>query len=540
MRSAAAAGDAPVGARLAADDVPARVERNDAAVLERSPKLASSARDPALHRRERNAEHRGGLAMRQARNDRRRTTDMAWKYRGLLGAGRPAQPHCDAPAAVVARGRAPFAYDRFMRGFAATLILLVPACAGGGSGTAEVDASAPVDGATVHTMAPSSSVSLPGPNNATLAMALGPDGTWSALTAKELGVYVVPYHGDRWTAAFVCADDEQNDDYIAIYDRAASVKDITIDLAQPCALPAGEVGDVTGTFAHAPPETSWFDFGYLADERASSLPLNGDSAEYEIVHVVSGTWDLVFGFRENAGLPLTKLIVVRDEAVTKAGVTLDADLAATGIVPGANALTVSGLTADEQLAAPVIYALGGGIHGIDLGPQSTAGPNLTFATVPAAVQRPTDRYRLAVTATASDDATQRGATAVFHDAIDVALDLLPALPAPAFRVLGDAPYLRLSMSTVGRANTATYVLSAVTRVNDRSNHAWTYDTDAAVAEGAPVSFDLPDFSSVPGWNPAWALAAERTTVTATAHERESALSDGAVTRFTSHSVPLTP
>ncbi|MFO0742539.1 MAG: hypothetical protein U0270_42090 [Labilithrix sp.] len=395
----------------------------------------------------------------------------------------------------------------------------------------------------VHTNAPASSLAAPGPTNATFAMAQKADGSWAPLEPAATGLYAVPLRGDgtretgRWTVAFVCADDKSS--YVQIYDRAATVTDLVIDLPAPCALPDGEVGDLVGHFAHAPPATSWFDFGYFADERGSVLPLTGDGADYELLNLVNGKWDLMFGFRDDSSGPLTKLFIMRDE--TLAGNTvLDADLGAVGIVPGSKALTITGLTADEESNAPVVYSLTGGPHGVDMGPASALGPNLTYATVPLEQQRPSDRYRLAFRASAPDRSASRGANAMFHDALDIALDLPPALPAPVVTSLGAAPYLRLSMKTVGRANAATYELVAITQTTDNTGRYWTYSTDAAAAEGAEVAFDMPDFSAVPGWNNGWSVEANRLTVTATVHERSAPLGDGALQRFASHETPFAP
>lgn len=393
-----------------------------------------------------------------------------------------------------------------------------------------------VNASLVHTNAPPSSLSLAGPTNATLAMALGPDGKWTALTARAPGEYVVPWHGDRWTAAFVCAD-EQNS-YLDILDRPSTLGDFVFELAQPCALDPSDVEDVTGTFSHASPTTSWFDFGYLPDDRGSSLPVNGDHADYELVNIVSGKWDFIFGFRDDGFGPLTKILIVRDEVVSGPTV-LNGDLA-TAVVPGSKALTITGLTPDEQMQAPIIYAVGGGTHGVDMGPTTIAGPNLVYATLPPEQQRPTDKYRLAFNAHLPDNSAMRGVNALFHDAVDITLDLAPPVPPPVIGNLGATPYQRLSMKTVGRANANTYELKAYSELSERRNLSWTYSTDLAVADGAEVAFEMPDFSGIPGWNPAWAVLSDRTKVTATVREKLSPLADGALERFASTTAPFTP
>lgn len=403
---------------------------------------------------------------------------------------------------------------------------------------AAVDAGFPPIGnaSLLHTAAPSSSLSLTGPNNATLAMALGADGKWSVLTPRQPGEYVVPWHGDRWTVAIVCAD--ENDSYIDILDRPSNLGEYALELAPPCALDPADVADVTGTFSHAPPTTSWFDFGYIADDRGSSLPVNGDHADYELVNIVSGKWDFIFGFRDDSFGPLTKVFIVRDETV--AGPTvLNGDLA-TAVVPGSRALTITGLTPDEQTQSPMIYAVGGGSHGVDMGPQTIAGPNLVYSTIPPEQQRPNDKYHLAFTARMPDGSAKRGATALFHDAVDITLDLAPAVPPPVIANLGATPYQRLSMKTVGRASAATYELKAFSELSERHNLSWTYSTDIAVADGAEVAFDMPDFSGLPGWNPAWAIVPDRSKVTATIHEKTTPLADGTLERFASATTPFTP
>jgi hypothetical protein len=428
-----------------------------------------------------------------------------------------------------------------VRGRALLLVPIVAVACGNDDHAAVVADAGIVDAGpsvAVHTNAPAFSLSLPGPNSATFAMALGDDNAWHPLAPAQPGLYAVPFHGDRWTAAFVCADEDNA--YVRIYDRAVGNAGFTVELDNPCALENGNVGDLTGHFAHAPPATSWLDFAYIVDERGYALPLSGDGVDYELVNVVTGKWDLIFGFRDDSAGPLTKLFFMRDETLAVSGTKLDADVGAAGAIPGSKALTVTGATPDEYLNAPVIYTLTGSPHGVDMGPQSAAGPNLVYSTVPPEQQRPDDRYRLTLTASAPEGGGERGARGVFHDAVDVNVDLPAALGAPVFAKVGDAPYLRVSMKTIARANAAVYELAAITEVTDQKRLAWIYSTDAAFADGAEVAFEMPDFSAVPGWNNAWTIQPDRTKITATVREKTSPLADGTLERFASSTVRFTP
>lgn len=388
------------------------------------------------------------------------------------------------------------------------------------------------------TTAPAGSQSAGGPANAKLALRLNDDGTtWSALTATVPGVYSMTTTLARWVAAFICADDNGNAT-VAIYERAAAVTTLDVTLGQACALTDKKVWDLTGTFSNLPATTSWFDFAYVADSRGSVLPLSGTSADYELPHLVEGTWDLAFGFRDDSNSALTKLFFKRAQAIA-ADFTLNADISATGVTPVMHPVTATGIESGESLQLPITYSVGG-IYGIGVGPQNFTSGTGQYATVPAASQAAGDRYSFALSADIQTDngASERGVTGSFHGAVDLALALPPALPPPTVTTVSTTPYLRLAVKTVGRTGTATYELDGDTRVTDQVHHTWTYSTDAAIGDGGEVDITLPDFSSVSGFSASWALTTSDTAVGVKAIEASAALSDGTATRYASASVQL--
>jgi hypothetical protein len=424
-------------------------------------------------------------------------------------------------------------------------LLCLAACGGddasspvGDAGLREAEAG-PGNTITVHTTAPVTAVSLAGPANATWAAYLGPGGVWAALAPASVGTYNVPVSGDRWVAAFICSDTDQNA-YVDIYDRAASVTDMKVVLEKPCRLDTAPTIDLSGTFSHAVTTTGWFDFGYVPDDRGSVLPFDNGTAAYELVNVLQGNWDLVFGFRDDSNAALTKMFFARALAMAGDTLTLDADLGVKGFIPTQHALKVTGVAADDSLRAPVLYTVGGGEHGVDMGPQIIAGPNLTYSVIPDAQQTADDRYRGAIQAEGPMQLSSRGGNAVFHNAIDLTIDLPVVLPDPVVTTVTATPYLRISGKVTARAAAATYELLGFTRITDQVSKVWLYSTDAQPADGTTLEIILPDLSAVAGWQPSWALTTADTKITLTAREKPTPLSDGTLERFASKSVILPP
>ncbi|MBX3203409.1 MAG: hypothetical protein KF764_00010 [Labilithrix sp.] len=415
-------------------------------------------------------------------------------------------------------------------------------------GPAEAAAPEPDGGAgveariVVRTSTPASSVSPGGPAPATWAAYRKDSGAWDTLPATAAATYSFTTTSSRWAVALACADDRTS--IVAVYERPASVASLDVVLEEQCGAPPGDAYVLDGTLAHVPASTEWLDFGYALGARGAVIIPAGDSAPYEIVNVVGGTWNLAFGLREQAGTPLTKIALVRRRALA-ADTTLDLDLDAVGLVPGTKKLTVSGLDpADETLAAPVAYTMGDDREGIDVGQQdvpTAATTELSYATVPAAAQEAPDRYRAAIVASGQRGSTSRGVLAVFHEAVDLTFALPAPMAAPVVSVAAATPYLRVATKLPTREAAATYEVLASVRLSQRFRRAWSVSVDASLAPGGELEVTLPDLAAVPGFDVSWALPPDRErAVTATTRDKPTSLGDGASERFSAHTTTLEP
>jgi len=322
---------------------------------------------------------------------------------------------------------------------------------------------------------------------------------------------------------------------------------LDVELEAPCAPAETPLFDVTGTFAHVPAETSWLDFGYGLDDRGFTMPTNGDSAPYELLNVVAGTWDLGFGLRSDGGQPLTKLMLVRDQNIA-ATTKLDIDVTTTAFDPLPKTLVVNGILPEDNFAVTARYALNGGIHGLDIGPQDVpfgqTTATMTYVTVPPRVTRPADRHRIQALAADADKETRtatRVADASFATAIDVTLELPGALPLPRAERTAAEPYVRISTFVATRPNALAYEARVIGRISNRVTHSWRVSLDGSAATGPDAILAMPDLSAVAGFDKAWGIGAGvTTTITGVASEQPTPLGDGTVLRSSTHSFVLPP
>jgi hypothetical protein len=382
---------------------------------------------------------------------------------------------------------------------------------------------------TVKTVAPFSSLATERPTSATWAVYRKEDGSWAKLAESSPGTYVFQTKADRWAVVFACVDEDNT--LVAMHEDAAAVTSYQVDLERWCAAMVPDPFTLNGTLLHLAPDTGWLDFGYALETRGVVLPLDGfdgRSATYEEVNVAAGTWDLAFGVRPVAGAPYSKIAIVRGFSLRADG-KLDVDLAgASAVTPGTQRLVLRGVDASkETVAAPVYYTTsGGGLRGIDLGPDNIPtkpDPELTYATIPSPLAD--DRYRIEASATTSDGAVKRTIEATFHDAAPVDLAFSEALPAPTV-----AGAVLLTATTSARASAATYTMTVLAQINNRSAHQWRSSRGAALATG-DVTLALPDLASAEGFDPAWRVSETLTReVTVTVRDKPTQLGDGTVVR----------
>ncbi len=415
--------------------------------------------------------------------------------------------------------------------FVLVALLAVPACVSYALPPLPDDAGAtapPV--VTITTRAPTTTTAAGGPMSAVWAAYALDDGPWQPLAASGTGVYGIPKASARWAVAFACDDPQFQSSTIAIFRRPASIASLDVTLPDPCTLTRPPAFDLSGTLANVPSTTSWLEFGYALDSRGSSLPTTGTSTTYDLVNVVQGTWDFTFGVRDDPGRPMTRAVILRGKPVT-ADLSLDVDLAA-GFAPGEHALVVHGVTAAENVTPTMLYAIGGP-SGLAVGPQDVpvTAPDVrtTYATVPDALQKPDDRYRLEVIAEVEkiDGAIPpRVVAGSFHAAADVEVTMPDPIAAPTATLAAGL----VTSSVPKRAGAASYVVDVAAEVTRRSIRRFTTSIDASIATDTETT---PDLSAVAGFEPEWSLPSATTTVTVSVVDPPVPLGDGTATRTAS-------
>lgn len=406
---------------------------------------------------------------------------------------------------------------------------------------------------TVTTTAPTSTLVPGGRVAATWAGFRSADGSWVKLdpaSGSERGKYTFHAKGDRWTVAFACSDGDMA--LVAIHEDLVTTTSHEVELDRWCAPEPRDGFTVSGTLSHLPGEVGWLDFGYELEARGAVLPNDGTTANYEQVNIAPGTWDLALGVRSDSTTVLSKIAILRHQTVA-ADARLDVDLA-TALTPGTKGLIVRGLQPAniETLAAPVQYTTNNGDKGLDVGPPTfeQTGADVvttTYSTIPPEAQLPTDRYRFSLVANGdvgdSGELTQRGATAILHDAIDVDITLAPALGAPSLTPIAQGSFARVTAKTPLRPRAASYELSALAKITNRRVHVWRITMNAAlVAPGATDAvLTLPDLFPVTGFDPSWGLPSDmRREVTIKATDAPLPLGDGTITYYVSHTTIVRP
>lgn len=399
---------------------------------------------------------------------------------------------------------------------------------------------------TVTSFAPARTTAPPAKASATWAAYRLDEGDWHALTPVSEGTYTFPIANARWTLALVCAspDDELTTVYLHHRTNATAAVDVTLDDACTPIAPAAEL-TFTGSLVNIPTTTQWLDFGYARDSRGVAIAVSGTTGTYEVVGIEPGTWDLAFGVRDEAFLPITRFVLRRAEVVT-ADEMLNVDVAGPGsFVPGTAEMKLHALVAHDTVTPRVFYAAGGPF-GIDVGPQDVPDlePDVTlsYSTVPAASQLASDRYRGELTAEQDRRTGSRTITFDFHTAADLDMTFLPDPPVPSVTIVGTAPYVRFETKFPVLADAERHEVLATAGKNRRSQLAWraTYD---AIHVGSASELDdvMPDLSALPGWKSAWGIPADLTTsVLVTAYEKPRPVSDGTMQRTQAKGLSITP
>ncbi len=212
----------------------------------------------------------------------------------------------------------------------------------------------------------------------------------------------------------------------------------------------------------------------------------------------------------------SKILIRRGVTVPAGGLSgLNLDFSSEGFVPTQYTATVQGLGANEiAVGLGTFYSTQGLFAGYIATGNSTLflgnGQGFPFAGVPPAKQQPADVHSLGTVAgpisgpTYSPDNT-RSVTRWFHTASDQVITFSGAQPLPAVQKIAGAPYLRPQVSwTVTVPYNKSWSFSGIQGTPTPTRSYSVYVTAGYAGGAASLSHTLPDFTSVAGWDPAWA------------------------------------
>jgi len=374
--------------------------------------------------------------------------------------------------------------------------------------------------------------------NATLVAVAGADGVFQVVAPAGAGTYAIPIQ-PKWTLAVVCAASDSEPSRVSLFERTDATKTLEVMLEPVCS--GGEVqlaSTLTGNLANVPASTSWMDFAYPLDSRGAVVAVTGTTANYELVNVANGTWDLTFGVRDESFGPLTR-VGIRRAATIDADKTVDFDMATTAPL-GTRKLDVHGIATGEATTFAVNFVTQGPL-GIDFGPHLVPDkPDVSLVYSTLADTRPTDRYQGELLAESDAGRIARALLFSIHDPIDVDVTLPPALDkAPAVKAVGATPGVRLEMTLDPVPDAMSYQLSATVKLSERVRRTWSVSLEGGAT--APMVSTMPDLTALPGWKSHFDLPGGNViTVGAEVHERKTPFGDGTLERVRQRAGTFTP
>lgn len=408
------------------------------------------------------------------------------------------------------------------------------------TGVADADAAAPQT-ILVRTSVAATSTTKAARANASWAAYAEGTGAWKPLPAAATGSYSFTSGSASWSVALVCNDDANAASTVMVFRRKTTTNVLDVTLDDDCRVPAGATYTIDGNLTNVPATTGWFDFGYPLGSRGTVTGTTGTSAAYEVVNVAAGTWDLLFGVRDDAFLEVTKIGIVRGKAITGTA-TFDVDLGgANGAVPELEPIVIHGVTADASFEPKILFTTGVALRGLPMHPGATPPPSpdvsFSYATVPSALKKSNDSYRLDLTASRNSDTELRAAIGWTYTAMAIDVTLPPALAAPTTTTVASTPYPRLATTVALPAGTVIYEVDHETTLTPRSHRRWRASVDASLG----ATDTLPDLSTVSGFDTTWGLAAGRdVSVRAAVHDAPAKLGDGLIEHVATTVVTFTP
>jgi hypothetical protein len=332
-------------------------------------------------------------------------------------------------------------------------------------------------------------------------------GAWQRVTASAPGVYQANITQARGGVAFVLAENSgfTNKIYFATQAELAELG------ANWC--PNTSVKTHAGSIVGA----SALDLSYVS-LGGRQVTVNG-AAGFTLNNVPDGPRDLIAG--RNAGtLAGLSVSYALDRIVLRRNVNLGNNVAlpavdfgaAESFAPDQRTLTLSNTAATSLINVTTMFATANS-SGAGSGLLSTSGvpvatTSINWRGVPAARQQAGDRHTVIVSGVSSNTvpASLNGRSILFYTAApqDQALTFGPLLSGATFSVVGTAPYVRTRLQYTPQAEYNRYFVfqaqqgGGAPRISE-VNMSQGYLT------GAAADLQVPDFSSVSGWDNNWGL-----------------------------------
>ena len=346
------------------------------------------------------------------------------------------------------------------------------------------------------------------------------DGGWTHLAAAATGVYhFTPTH-TRYGVTVVCAQATATLGTV-FYQTTASTS-LSVDCAAPQTI-FPNTHTLGGTWLTALSEAvvnaAFFDRSIQPNNPVATATTNQFTFALQAPPVVS---DLVLTSRTNAistaPSAVAHMQIMRDLDMTvdHSALAFDFTMGADVFVPTSHAFSITNheeVTVNETLEFLPLKAIHG-VELVDLFPQPTqSGAQYqsagTYAVVPGANLRATDRYWLSASATSVATSAGQQLDAYFHTAADVSVALPLPLSNYAVTTAPSTTYLRPHASFDAVSGAASYSVE-VYRDSKAALAADTvrWTTTATVAwlpSSAALTIDMADYSAVEGWNNDWGL-----------------------------------
>ncbi|MDH3208184.1 MAG: hypothetical protein OEO79_16400 [Gemmatimonadota bacterium] len=228
---------------------------------------------------------------------------------------------------------------------------------------------------------------------------------------------------------------------------------------------------------------------------------------FGITEVPAGAVDLI-GYSDNAGAGSDRMLILRDQDITDGGDIGTIDFTTNGFDPISATMTVTGLVGGELGAVGMSYATTSAGAACAVAPLHSEPLTASFTGWSApALNQASGEFHVAGVAIVSGD-MQKSVLQSFQTMADQSVALPADVPTPTLSdVTGGTSYLRLmaDYTLPVEYNGVTYF--------DYSFGSWnmTVGATAAVQSGG-ISFAMPDFSGLSGWDNNWGIPANSTGV----------------------------